>query len=399
MIEQQQKIALALEAGKRYLSPQTGLIHYCYEEQHSTDTIPLFENLSYCLTLFRTLIKDQIEEGKRRLKYLLSFRKEDGFFPIYLHQYPTSIRSYHAMYPLFLIDKYFHKIIGKSLRLEIRNNLTLPAFSEKITNSQEAGIMALHLTCEGCSLHPLFPFWDFEKDIYCGPLGDEYQRKEEIDTTLFDLFMGDSPRILRPHPIHLHASLVIPIENSKKRVTVRSGLPKSWGKGYHIYRKTWKEQGHIHTLVCQDHHLVEEDGVFTYPVAIPDEQQWMELNMYTDRFEGKKILINGERATVFKLEDNVSIITPVKTVHLIFHLVAGQGDFMGHVSFGNRPSQLDNHRNRSLRKEKDKRKEGGIEKRTRATLLDYCVAYDWRIGIRTVRRTSHVQLAVDIIDR
>lgn len=364
-IEKRKLVDFALEAGKRYLSPQTDLIHYCYEDENSTDTIPLFENLCYCLTLFRTFIGDHVQEGKERLRHLLSYRLEDGRFPVYLHQYPKRCGSFRTMYPLFLIDKYFHKVIEEPLRSDIRKNLNLPLPPIEITNSKEAGMMALHLACQGFSLDVLAPFWDFDRQLYVGPLGDERQRKGEIETTLFDLFMGSSPRILKPHPIHLHASLVFSQEEGKERFNVSRAIPQPVGKGFHIYRKVWKEGGHLHTLVCQDKNIIQEENVFTYPEEIPDEKSRMELSFYTDRAEEKTILINGKKGTTFKLGDTLSVITPDKTLNFSFKLLEGEGDFLGHLSFGNRPSQLEVH---------------GF------------TAYDWKIGMRSLRRTAKVKL-------
>jgi len=364
-LDKRKLVDLALEAGKRYLSPQTDLIHYCYEDECSTDTIPFFENLCYCLTLFRTMIGDHVQEGKERLKHLLSFRNEEGRFPVYLHQYPKGTGSYRTMYPLFLIDKYFHKVIEEPLRSELRKNLTLPLPPTEITNSKEAGLIALHLACHDYPLDSLFPFWDFENELYSGPLGDERQRKGEIETTLFDLFMGDSPRILKPHPIHLHASLVFPFENNEKISPIVSGSPKAVGKGYHLYRKVWKEDNHLHTLVCQDKNIMREENTFTYPEVIPDEKNRMELTFYTDRADEKTVLINGEKGTVFKLGDVISIITPIKTLKFTFKLIEGEGDFLGHLSFGNRPAQIETHD---------------------------LTAYDWKIGIRSLRRSSILSL-------
>ncbi|QVL56838.1 MAG: hypothetical protein KFB93_05490 [Simkaniaceae bacterium] len=364
-IEKRRLIDLALEAGRRYLSPKTDLIHYCYEDERSTDTIPLFENLCYILTLFRTLVGDHVQEGKERLKHLFAFRMDDGRFPVYLHQYPKGRGSYRTMYPLFLIDQYFHKVIEEPLRSEIRKNLTLPLPPLEITNSKEAGMMALHLMCHGYNLDTLAPFWDFNRQFYLGPLSEERQRKGEIETTLFDLFMGHSPRILKPHPIHLHASLVFPHENGAEAPPPIAGYPKPVGKGFHLYRKVWEEGDHLHTLVCQDKNILQKENIFTYPEMIPDEKNRMELTFYTDRAEGKTVLINGEKGTVFKLGDLLSIVTPVETLNFTFKLIEGEGDFLGHLSFGNRPAQLETH--------------------------DF-TAYDWKIGIRSLRRTPTLKL-------
>ena len=364
-LEKKQLVELALAAGRHYLSPQTDLIHLCYEDERSTDTIPLFENLCYCLTLFRTHVVDHVQEGKERLKHLLAYRLEDGRFPIYLHQYPNGVGSYRTMYPLFLIDKYFHRVIEEPLRSEIRKNLILPFPPDQITNSREAGLTALHLICHGENLNSLAPYWDPTFQLYAGPLGDERQRKGEIETTLFDLFMGSSPRILKPHPVHLHASLVFPHDAITDFPNISHLSPSPVGKGYHLYRKVWQEGEHLHTLVCQEKKMILEDNVFIYPEEIPEEKKRMELSFYTDYHPDTEIRINGEKGTVFKLGDQVTIKTATKTLTLTFKVEEGEGDFVGHISRGNRLSQLLTH--------------------------DF-TAYDWKIGIRTLRRSSSLQL-------
>lgn len=362
-LDRKQLVDLALAAGQKYLSPQTGLIHYCYEDERSKETIPLFENLCYCLALFRTHALDHVQEAKERLSHLLHFRYDEGRFPVYLHQYPLVTGSYRTAYPLYLIDHYFSKVIEESLRSKIRDHLTLPLPPEAITSSKEAGLMALHRSCLGESLEPLNEFWDPTLQCYIGPLGEERQRQGEMETTLFDLFMGSSPRILKPHPIHLHAALVTTGENEGSPANARS--PEPVGKGYHLFRHLWEEGDLLHTLVCQDKEMEREEMTFIYPTEVPDEKHRDELTFYTNRHEEKTVLINGEKGTIFHLGDEITIQTPSKTVTLVFHLVEGEGDFLGQLSFGNRPAQIETHNH---------------------------TAYDWKISLRTLRRREHVKL-------
>ncbi len=368
-LEKRRVVELALEAGRHYLSPQTNLIHYCYEDERSTDTIPLFENLCYILALFRSLIGDNVQEGKERVRHLLAYRLEDGRFPIYLHQYPTGYGSYRTMYPFFLIDKHFHRVIEEPLRSEIRKNLTLPLPPDEITSSREAGLMALHLTCHDKKLDSLAPYWDPNMQLYVGPFGDERQRKEEIETTLFDLFMGSSPRILKPHPVHLHASLVFPHDQITDFPKISHITPKPLGKGFHLYRKVWQEGEHLHTLICQEKKMTLKDNVFVYPEEKPEEKKGMEISFYTDYHPDTEIRINGEKGTVFKLGDLVTIHTATKTLTLSFEIGEGEGILLGHISRGNRPSQLLTH--------------------------DF-TAYDWKIGIRTLRRSKILRLSFSV---
>jgi hypothetical protein len=366
-LDRKQLVDLALSAGEKFLSPQTGLIHYCYEDERSKETIPLFENLCYCLALFRTHTLDHVLSAKERLKHLLAFQYEEGRFPVYLHQYPNIVGSYRTAYPLYLIDKHFAKVIEEPLRSQIRKELKLPLPPQTITSSKEAGLVALHRSALGQNLDPLKVLWDPILDLYCGPLGAERARQGEIETTLFDLFMGSSPRILKPHPIHLHASLVFYGEEEGDKVEI--GAPEPLGKGYHLFRYAWAEGDHLHTLVCQDKEIKKEGMTFIYQEKIPDEKHFNELTFYTDRSPEKTILINGEKGTIFSLGDRVTIHTPSKTVTLTFHLAEGEGDFLGQLSFGNRPAQIETR--------------------------DF-VAYDWKITLRTLRRLSTVKIGMHI---
>ena len=358
-------IELALDAGHRYLSAQTNLIHFCYEDERSKETIPIFENLCYVLALFRSLTQANVQEGKERLKHLLSYRSEAGHFPTYLHQYPKDSGSYRTLYPLFLLDKHFHRVIEEPLRSEVQKHLTLPLPPEMITSSRDAGLMALHLSCQGKGLDSLAPYWDPDKQLYRGPLGSERQRKGEIETTLFDLFMGSSPRILKPHPIHLHASLVFPHDPIAHFPKIAHRLPKPVGKGFHLYRKVWEEKEHLHTFVCQEKEITLQGNVFVYPEKIPEEKKRMELSFYTDYHPNTEIRINGEKGTVFRLGDRITIHTATQTHTFSFEIVKGEGTLVGHISQGNRPSQLLTH--------------------------DF-TAYDWKMGLRTLRRSKTLSI-------
>ncbi len=344
--EKRQLIDLALQAGRHYESPQTGLIHFCYEDETSRETVPFFENFCFCLALLRTFAKDNVEEAKERLERLFAFQLEEGNFPTYLHQYPRKGWSSRSFFPLQLISKHFPFI-------KINPGLSPPR-PKKITSSKEAALEALYLQLEDKPLHTLAPYWDPQYHLYAGPLTEEKQRGSLPDLTLFDLFMANAtrtftPRILKPHPVHLQAALVFPTEEVHCLPT----------KGERI---VWQEGDHLHTLVCDK--SLEGDHI-VYPEEVPDEKKRTELNFYVDHHPDLEIRINGEKGTVFRLGDRVTIHTPNHTQVLVLKKVEGEGDFLGHISRGNRPSQL---------------------------LKGDFTAYDWRISLRTLRRSSRLKL-------
>lgn len=361
-------INLALEAGKKYLSPQTGLIHFCYQDERSSDTIPLYENLCYCLALFRTVIGDNIQEAKQRLFHLLAFKRE-GKLPTYLHEYPQLGWSTKTTFPLLLILKHYGTILGDQLRKELQELAPPPSGPDSIASSKDGTLRALHLQHEEKSLDPIAPFWDPVFQTYSGPLNDEFQRGKMIDVTLFDLFMAEahgtfSPRLLKPHPIHLHAALVFPSLHPLKPCHAIHSAPIPHGRGFHHFRNIWQEGEELLTWVCQDKKLTYKEGTFTYPEELPDDKERSELNFYVSEHPSIDIQINGEKGTVFRLGDRVQI-APGKSFSL--ELTEGEGDFLGHISKGNRPAQLLTH--------------------------DF-TAYDWKISLRTLRRSQKIKICL-----
>ena len=366
--------ALAIKAGRFYQSAQTDWVHLCYEEERSTDTIPLYENLCFCLALFRSLDKEHFEEGKRRLEQLLSFQLEGGRFPTYMHSYPKREHLPRSTLPLQLIEREYGAVLGEDVRSKLqRAVLPLPLPPKKITSSKEAALGALLLQYAKRSLDPLTLYWDAHLQIYCGPLGDERQRGEEIEPTLFDLFMASgqetfSPRLLKPHPVHLCASLIFsaPITYVAPSFSLDDGGAAAGstnlGRGFHLFRRVWQEEGALHSFVCQDKSITLHEDLFLYPEEICNERDALELNFYVGRHPIINPRVNGERATLFHLGDRITL-TPKLSFTL--KLADGEGTFVGRISQGNRPAQ---------------------------TLTRGGEPWDWKISLRTLRRSSKTKV-------
>lgn len=371
-----QLLELALTACRTRLSSRSGWVHFCYEDPDAVDTIPYYENLCYSLALFRTCVGDQVQEAKERLDHLLSF----DTFPTYLHEYPKTGTTQRCYFPLYWISKLFSGVIEKPLRVRLEAALAkIQPFKkpEGILSSRDAASLCLHLQLEGKSLHALAPYWEENLQIYTGPLLEEKQYKNTLEVTLFDFFMAAatgrfSPRLLKPHPVHMHAALIFPTEalEPKGCITIPSYDPASGerSKGFHLFRHVWEgSEGHLHSFVCQEKHHHFDPYIFTYPEEIPDERQGVELAFFVDYHPDVTLLVNGEKSTVFQLGDQVTIQTPKKTVPLTFKVLEGEGIFMGHISRGNRPAQV---------------------------CTQGFTSYDWKISIRTLRRSSKLKLAL-----
>ena len=107
-----QMVDLAVSAGRKFQSAQTGYVHFCFHKSDEliNDTIPLYENFLFALALLRFRTSDSMNEGKKILEQLLSFQV-DGNFPIYLHEYPRCYDRFQSMsilpvfYWLFMFEK------------------------------------------------------------------------------------------------------------------------------------------------------------------------------------------------------------------------------------------------------------------------------------------------------
>lgn len=411
-----QLIDLNLTVSRSYQSSQTGFIHI-------GDLIPLYENFCYVLALFRSRVGDNIQEAKELLSRLLCFQNPNGLFPRNLHEYPqvkdTRI-NIHLLPILYWIEKEYLTIIENPLKeqlikakervyekcqkihsefpfkaplslklLAIKGDSFPADFEVNHTRDWADLLIAMQMVNRGEEVLPsAISYWDPRLHTYVGPAHSEFQNKSEPEITLFDLFMAisldiPSKRLLTPQKIHLEAALVFPlkeiISDCNSIVSMPTFLPSSkcTSQGFHLIRLLWGNETHIHSLVCQEKELtfqtVEKNRfVFGYKEELPNEKEGMELNFFCDYHPDVQILINGKKGTVFHLGDEISIVTPSKTVILSFSIKEGEGKFIGHISRSNRPSQI------ALQGPKD------------------FTSYDWRIGLRTLARTANLQIEVAI---
>ncbi len=278
---------LALQAGEKRLSQVTGLIHL-------GDTVPLFENLCYALALMRKRTTASFQAGELLVQRLLPFHTGVNF-PRFLHTYPKpSTLSFNE--PLTVM----HREFARLLKIDLTPYFT-PTPSLSFNTPYDTSLM-------------------------CPLIADLPQEGFEPALTIQDLFMAASldrftPRILKDHPLHLHAAYldIVPVPET----------PCAHEISGRFYRYQWAGEGHIHTLAA-NYPLV--DGSFT----LGEE----DLELYVDL--SAKITVNGEKSTTFYPQDRVEIHTPLRTLHL--SLTPSEGRFFGSVSRKNRPlQQLEGH--------------------------------------------------------
>lgn len=89
-----QWVQYATAAGRFLQSSQTGFVHHHERPLDDTtrETIPLYENLLFALSLLRSYKAEFRHEGTQLLTKLLAFQisqaEQKGAFPIYVHEYP-----------------------------------------------------------------------------------------------------------------------------------------------------------------------------------------------------------------------------------------------------------------------------------------------------------------------
>ncbi|MBA2726941.1 MAG: hypothetical protein H0U49_02050 [Parachlamydiaceae bacterium] len=143
-----QLVEMAYGSGRGWQSPQTGYIHFSYnqldEDYHHP--IPVYENMLFALALMRSRSVENINEAKDILGRLLHFQNEiegfaEGNFPVYLHEYPHCRDRQLAvqLIPVFYwMYKNFHHVLGADLKQRLEKALkSVLAFSLKTHNDRE----------------------------------------------------------------------------------------------------------------------------------------------------------------------------------------------------------------------------------------------------------------------
>ena len=153
-------------------------------------------------------------------------------------------------------------------------------------------------------------------------------------------------------------------------------------KGYHLFYLQWKNDDKHYSLVCAGGHInkmtyksrgSEIDLYFTMsePVTSEHPLENRELLFYCTAHDDVKINVEGILATTFKLGDTVHIESKLN-LSLKFELEDGEGEFLGHLMPGHRPSQR------------------LVSKRYPTK------ANDWQIFLRTIRKKSPCTIHVTL---
>lgn len=225
--------------------------------------------------------------------------------------------------------------------------------------------------------------------VYIGPLYREFYQEGKVAESLFTAFMGRkctddstcfSLAVLyklsmqcpnsdgsRDSKHHLYLAQKHTVTDPQKE------------KGFHLLRMLFSREESL-VFPSQLQEFVGEkveNGVllqFVYPENVPEEEdERYELSFYLTDRPTQKIFNEGLPSTTFHFGDVLSIETESQEkINLCFTLEEGEGEIVGHIQKGNRPS------------EKKKHHEG------------LPTAYDWVFTLRTLRRSSQFTISAFI---
>ena len=398
----QQEVQLNLASARKLQSLQTGYLHL-------QEMIPLFENLCFALALLRSRTSENMLEGKALIEKLLHF-EVDGNFPLYLHEFPQCKKRSLGidMLPVFywiLAD--FSSVLGEELSLKLRQLMgRLVSFGYK-THGQRplhpTSLAKLHAYFEPEQVPTQFPKsseewgdlfiayqmahaqggkWDavlqkglsFWHPELCASSLAHTQNRDQPQATLFDLFCGHyhgrySQRALTATPFpHLHAALIRPFLVDRQSSSLTSPLLISEDAPFSLY---WGSAEMLHSLTLEakkvevEREMKEGEIHFTLRLSNtvpPEGEESYECSFYLNHHPDHAIFVSPEqKASAWKMGESIEINSQGQRWLLQFEVMEGEGQFYGHLLRGNRPGQ---HHAVGF------------------------AAHDWRIALRTIRRSE-----------
>lgn len=196
-LEMRKLFSLAVQAGRKRQSEETGFIHHCYKGKFSSldHTIPFLENVLFVLALLRTRTSENVQEGLGILEHILHFQnKEEGLskgnFPVYLHEYPFCSQRWQAvrmLSVLYWIYREYRHILGEKLKNNLKDALFF--LLDYCCEQSKDKSIPYHLSVL------IFSVRKAVKNLFCIP----YEEEDLVLRNLsehFDISSFSSPRFL-----------------------------------------------------------------------------------------------------------------------------------------------------------------------------------------------------------
>lgn len=410
IIKRKRCIDLSLAACRKRQSPRTTFVHSFEGFEEHTDTIPLYENFCFVLALYRQKTVESVLEGKDLLEKLLAFQAPDGNFPIYLHEFPACKSSLQRLKiaPLLIqLERHFSSVISS----ELKEKLSLArerCLSISLENLSDLWKFRYDMCKEGHSTVEIKPeknwiHWLISKQLTKEPILLEapafhpqlqvlsnprfsYQQEGlEPQPHLLEWLLAEqrggisSARLLQDHPSQIQLAAFWPFSDvilqAEENLYQEESCIASWASHLpgDVFRFLWKgsKVGSIVLpgKVPSEVSLIgkrEWEILFDLPENVDlTNNQLFEVAFYCSALPEMDWKVGGQKATTFSLGDTIFLISPQCHFSISFELLSGTGDFCGHICKANRLTQI---------------KSAGYE------------AYDWQIGLRTLRRSAKVRL-------
>jgi hypothetical protein len=386
---------IAAQAAKKYLSQQTGLVHYFYHAPFDSchHTIPLYENFCYALALFHTKTQDSVEEGKKVLSRLLTFQNPEGAFPVYLHEFPQVNDHFLNAYliePLKKIERDYKSILGAELKDRLAE--AIKKMKVQIQTQYDLIKPAGHIVSKiNQALGTSYPYheefeqrrWHRPTSLLIGPSLKDFQEGYEPKIEVIDLEY-DTPRTLSLNPHHIAASLIDDVKEMQEPKPVEQGAgwyiyqdetfayslleKRELGltqPGAHLFRLIAKGEKRLHTFVLpgvigESMEFRVQGNVIEIDIGLKGEPGTQEIVFYHD-------FLPTVGNVFYKNEPHHIDLEGVK-VNFSFDVVKGTGDFVGQKARGNRPAQI----------------------------IKNGIAYDQMIFLRTLRRSEEATVRIKL---
>lgn len=316
---QTRAIDLSILAARKRQSPRTRFVHL-FGGEEACDSIPFYENFCFAFSLLRLKTAEGVGEGRELIDRLLAFQTAEGNFPIYLHDYPNCWDPYmslkvapiliHAGRMFSFLKSKFEEPLQRALHKKdlppIWENRRRACLGEPLlpidTTHFSAEEWREHIITHQLVSESPFPIpYNSELQMF---LGTAAQEKAEPKPFPIEWVLAEghySKRLLRDHPGQILAGSLFGFQT-----TLDTAAPVTLTKD----RLLW--EGHSIT--------------------------WSGAAFYCNL--SSELFIEGQKATVFALGQEVEIRTPKLTVMVRFDLEEGGGRFCGHILRANRPSQV-----------------------------------------------------------
>ncbi len=442
------RLSNLLALGKQRQDLQSGLI------KSSKDGSFLFhENLHFALGLFLSKSSENMKEAKENLFRLLHYQISPlGHYPLYLTDYPrwqdslSAPKALHAFIPIY---EFFGDVLGVSLknllkeRMESAYSVSLKSyFSKKLRGRSlilvcyviydyerlfqiengygKQALENLNLSFDLLpktreSLAELFGILtkvpkeyleNFREDLesyyakashetlgFVGPLLDESFNDSDLQPSQFEALSTSSSADSMEAFLFYPNGWQVPKENKNSFQGVKStnyaysffkqnysldGVPKSRACPFFL---TWIDKHEKGSLILKAPRadvlpLHKGEGSLYYEFSFNESfesgkrNKGEEISLYLNRLEGLNLHFENKKATCFHLGDTLFIESEKLKLSLKWTLLSGEGTWMGHIALGNR-SKPDGSANVQI-------------------------PPDWKVFLRTIRRSLNVKLALDI---